>query len=170
MYKVIGALQSFLGEDITLLTVNASERSISHKFAEHLQQVFTDKTVDCEYNRLGERPKTLRRNLFEDIKEDDQDAKTVFPDIVIHKRGVQTDNILVIEIKKSNSGVSNDKDMTKLKAFTDSRGDYRYKLGLFIVFDIHNKKLGEVRSFENGKECELKADIKKELEALMYGY
>lgn len=168
IYNVIVALKGFLNMERELLVLNASERSISHKLAEYLQTVFKEWTVDCEYNRLGERPKTLPSRLFEDIKDDDQDAKTIFPDIIIHKRGIPEENILVIEIKKSNSGVRKNKDITKLKAFTDATGDYGYKLGLFIIFDIQNKKLGDVRSFENGEERELQIDIKKKLKALVY--
>ena len=43
----------FLANDKHLLQVEASERSITHKFAEALQQVFRNWHVDCEYNRVG---------------------------------------------------------------------------------------------------------------------
>jgi hypothetical protein len=168
MEKVTAALKSFFDNDGQLLKLNASERSISHKLAEHLEKEFLDWDVDCEYNRRGERPKTLPRILFSDIKDDDQEAKTIFPDIIVHKRN-QPDNLLVVEVKKSNSRESDDKDRTKLMAFTDPEGDYSYKVGLFIVFDVENQKVDKVQCFENGGEVALDINIKNNLETLVYG-
>lgn len=166
--KIVVALKSFLDKDRQLLMLNASERAVSHKLAVHLEKEFPDWDVDCEYNRKGKRPKTLPSSLFNDIKDDDQEAKTIFPDIIIHKRN-QPDNLLVVEVKKSNSRESDDKDRTKLMAFTDPKGDYRYKVGLFIVFDVENQKVDKVQHFENGKEVDLYNEIKNSLEALCYG-
>ena len=163
MEKVIAALKNFFDKDRQLLTLDANERSISHKLAEHLQKEFTGFNVDCEYNRRGKNKKTLPRILFHDIKEDDQEAKTIFPDILIHKRSIQTNNLLVVEIKKSNSRVSEDTDITKLKAFTDPKEKYKYKVGLFIVFDVVNRKLSKVKHFENGEEFEPVINFKKQL-------
>ncbi len=50
--RLTEAMRDFLREDHELLSVNASERSMTHKLAEHLQEKFGDKWhVDCEYNR-----------------------------------------------------------------------------------------------------------------------
>jgi hypothetical protein len=152
--RVFKALKSFLDSDGLLLGVNASERSISHKLAEHMQREFTEWDVDCEYNRRGERTKTLPRILFNGIKGDDQEAKTIFPDIIIHKRKLD-DNLLVIEVKKSNSRESEDNDIKKLTAFTDQEGDYKYKVGLFIVFDVENQNICNVKCFEHGRKVAL---------------
>ncbi|MBI4594751.1 MAG: hypothetical protein HY730_00045 [Candidatus Tectomicrobia bacterium] len=166
--KVKAALNSFLSNDSQLLTLCASERSISHKFAEHLQREFTEWNVDCEYNRRGACPKTLRSNLFSEIKDDDQEAKTIFPDIIIHKRQ-EPINCLVIEIKKSNNLNSAAKDKKKLTDFTDLKGDYKYEVGLFIVFDVTNQKIGRrysIIGFKNGTED---PTIKNSFEAMRYG-
>lgn len=168
MKKVMVALKNFFETERQLLELNASERSISHKLAEHLEKEFPDWDVDCEYNRQGDRPKTLPKALFNDIKDDDQEAKTIFPDIIVHKRN-QPENLLVIEVKKSNSREGDDKDRTKLMAFTDLSGDYRYKAGLFIVFDVENQKVGTAKCFENGGEVELGNDVMASLEDIGYG-
>lgn len=168
LQKVIDALRSFLAKDKQLLRLDASERSISHKLAEYLQQEFPEWNVDCEYNRRGDRPKTMPRSLFHDILDNDQDAKTIFPDIIVHRRN-RADNLLVLEIKKSNSNVSFESDKIKLKAFTDREGDYNYKVGLFIEFDIDNQKISSLRCFEGGQEVPLDTSLEAKLEALGHG-
>ncbi len=53
------ALDHLLESDHYLLANNLSERSITHKLAEHLQDLFTEWDVDCEFNtNLGE-PKKI---------------------------------------------------------------------------------------------------------------
>jgi len=171
MNRVLSALEGFFEYDRDLLYLGASERSITHKLAEHLQREFIDWNVDCEYNRFGKRKntkKTLPRILFGPLREDDDVAKTIFPDIVVHKRTLR-ENLLVIEAKKSNSGISEDTDIKKLKAFTDQNGDYGYRLGLFLVFDVEMRKISKVKCFECGREVELPPDVLDKMEALGYG-
>lgn len=60
---------------------------------------FPDFDVDCEYNRDGVAPKKIGHlGLYPD--DDDTEAETVFPDIIVHRRGTEQ-NYLVIEAKKS---------------------------------------------------------------------
>lgn len=80
------ALDEFFEHEQYLIDVDANERSISHKIAEYIQPMFSDWNVDCEYNRNMEHPKILGIPI-EDTKTDDTDGKTVYPDIIIHKRG-----------------------------------------------------------------------------------
>lgn len=164
--KAMVALKSFLNKDMQLLALDASERSISHKFAEHLQKKFAEWTVDCEYNRRGKRPKTLPAGLFGDISDNDQDAKTIFPDIIVHRRS-RRNNLLVIEVKKSNSNITSDKDEVKLRAFT-GEGDYRYKVGLFLVFDVERQNIKEAKCFKRGHEVAFEPSIRNSLKELGY--
>jgi hypothetical protein len=94
----------FLRDEAYLLVADVNERSLTHKFAEHLQAILgREWSVDCEYNRYGTDTKTI-----EDVKEivgrsaatDETRAKTVYPDIIVHRRGVEGPNVLVIEAKK----------------------------------------------------------------------
>ena len=135
--KVEKALQAFFKKDGQLLHINANERSISHKVAEHLQDQFSDLNVDCEYNRRGDQ-----------IKKRLDDIQRVFPDIVVHKRGTDSNNYLVIETKKK--GRSLKRDCEKLEEFTGSQ--YGYNVGLLLVFDVIKKRLSNVLSFQCGKE------------------
>jgi hypothetical protein len=117
--------------------------------AEKLQNYFPDYKVDCEYNRHGDETKRLQypfRRVI--LQPDDLDAKTVYPDIIIHQRGHDNDNLVVIEVKTNRSHENTSKDEEKLKAFT--RPEYNYRIGLSLVFDLGMKKIADVKYFENG--------------------
>ncbi len=108
--KVETALREFFCKDIDLLCLDAHERSITHKLAEHLQRQFSNLKVDCEYNRHFDHPKQLYCNCDPKTSRCHPNttntaclrAHTIYPDIVVHDRGVDDSNALVIEVKKSN--------------------------------------------------------------------
>ena len=118
--RVQKAKSIFIKENRYLLRHDLNERTISHKFAEALQDQFPGWHVDCEYNRRGEKAKR-------------QGGQLVRPDIIIHHRGVP-ENLLCIEAKKE--GESLDDDKIKLKNFTEPLGDDRYQFGLLLVLSL----------------------------------
>lgn len=101
--------------------------------------------VDCEYNRniLSE------RKFKEIIYNYDGKKHKIYPDFILHKRGSNDYNKLAIEFKKySNSREdSKEKDLLKLRALTDQsiNSEFRYKLGLFIVFGKERKNVRIIR-------------------------
>ncbi|HGW5374954.1 TPA: hypothetical protein ACNIJL_003964 [Pseudomonas aeruginosa] len=122
------ALTELLDRDSHLLEVDANERSITFRFGFYLQAQFPDWTVDCEYNRDGIDPKRLNHlELYPDSEDDD--AKTVFPDVIVHHRGT-SENYLVIEFKKSTSRVDPVIDLAKLRGYKEQLG---YEYALFVV-------------------------------------
>jgi hypothetical protein len=135
---VIQAAECLLEHDSYLLTCDLNERSVTHKFAEHLQREFPDWNVDCEYNRDHYDPKRLKLPSRHDISSDDLDAKTVFPDIIIHRRGTD-ENVVVIEVKKSTNPESDDWDIRKLAAFRNQLG---YRVALFFRFRTGTTDVG----------------------------
>lgn len=132
------AIERLIEIDHHLLDANASERSLSHRLAIHLIDRFPDYEIDCEYNRDGFDVKKLR--LDERVVKDDVlDAVTVFPDIIVHKRGHKNNNLLVIEIKKASSSVSHDYDIEKLKAF---KAELNYTFAAHVIIGcLKNSKL-----------------------------
>ena len=122
------ALHRLIAEDADLFKADANERSISHRLAIYLEQEFPGWNVDCEYNRDGHEPKRLQLNP-ETIRSDDEQGTTVYPDIIVHRRG-KTENYLAIEIKKRNGGSEN-KDLLKLRALRNELG---YTFALFLRF------------------------------------
>jgi hypothetical protein len=60
----------------------------------------------------------------------------VRPDIVIHKRETDEDNLVCIEIKKETNSEDRNKDYQKLMNFTKNWWKYEYQLWVFIDFWI----------------------------------
>lgn len=153
---VINSIQKLLAKDKILLSLDVNERSITHKLAEYLQNEFPNFNVDCEYNRFYDEGKKLElpRELgdlidFSDINWDDLEAKTIFPDIIIHKRNTNV-NYLVIELKKWTNRSSRMNDEIKLKAFTTK--PFSYEFGMFI--ELLNEKKVSFTLFTNGNKGE----------------
>ena len=119
----------FLARDRYLLAQDVNERTISHRFALYLQRLFPKRHVDCEYNRYFGRPgspKTLRVPDT-NVGWSDTNARTVYPDIIVHTRGTD-DNLLVIEMKKAGLSVTFDED--KLRAY---QHEYGYRFAYLLV-------------------------------------
>ncbi len=116
------ALDRLFALDTHLLNVDASERSISHCLAVHLISEFPEYNVDCEYNRDGFDVKRLALPERHSINDDDVEAVTVFPDIIVHERGTNRRNLLAIEMKKGSSTIRPDYDFQKLRAFAQELG------------------------------------------------
>ena len=115
-------------------------------------------SVDCEYNRHGHAAKThkiseelveivlaaKRKAVEAEIEsrekpngdkspvESPEFVFSVAPDIVVHRRQVDDDNLLVIEIKKQTNKEDPRYDELKLTQFTYP-DDYHYELGAAVV-------------------------------------
>ncbi len=148
--KVTKALNSLLSKDTDLLWLGVHERSVAHKFAEYLQDEYKVHNVDCEYNRDGLETKILE-TLIEDTNE--KEPHRIFPDIIVHRRGNNNFNQLVIEIKTSNA--SSKGDIEKLEKLTQRKHGFHYKYGLFLRFECNDDKsisTSEVSWYTEGKE------------------
>lgn len=123
------AYKMLIEKDGYLLKVDANERSITHRLAIHLESVFPGYNVDCEYNRNGIDPKILI-NFKKETNSDDTSGKTVYPDIIIHHRG-ENSNFIVIEAKKISN--RDDSDKEKLVIY---KKELSYKYAYFVRFPI----------------------------------
>jgi len=139
--KIESAVSLLVARDPELLDIDAHERSISHKLAIYLERYFENWDIDCEYNRLEKEVKRVDspsqlREIFgeveekiEEIKASDDEAKTVYPDIIVHQR-LEQENLLVIEIKKTTSDEDKDNvDKAKLAKF---RNQLEYENTAFL--------------------------------------
>ncbi|QLE99570.1 hypothetical protein FLM49_12825 [Neptunomonas phycophila] len=121
------SLNQLLRADGDILAMDVNERTISHRLASYLEPFCQGWNVDCEYNRNHDDPKRLeiiRRN----IQSDDTQATTVFPDIIVHRRGTGG-NFVVIEMKKTSSREDDHYDLAKLNAFKEQLG---YQFAIFV--------------------------------------
>ena len=134
--KVQCALSMLFKKDSYLLKKDVNERSITHRLGIYLQELFPLWDVDCEYNRICDVKKSLKYlyqgNLTDEEPHEDTKGKTVFPDIIVHKRGRQC-NLLVVEVKKTNSDVCDDVDIYKLHAF---KNELEYSHALFLKIGV----------------------------------
>ncbi len=144
--KLMCSLQLLYANDLFLFELDpdksnsrsAHERAVTHKLAEYIQLHYQRPiVVDCEYNRHGLKIKQLIR-------------ARIFPDILVHMRGNDKDNILVIECKTSDDDERD--DVEKLIQLTDLSNDYKYALGVFLRL----KKAGvqQIRLFSEGTELD----------------
>lgn len=115
------AIKKLIENDKTLLDKGASERCLQFRLACYLKEFFEELEsekiyIDTEYNRDAAVIKTNRAgNKF-------------YPDIILHERGNNNNNIIYCEIKKDDS--SDNEDSTKIKEQMNQRG-YKYGINLY---------------------------------------
>jgi hypothetical protein len=128
--KVVTALEEFYLREVFLFERDLGERTLTHRLAVHIEKQFPGWDVDCDYNRLGER--TLRLPHGTIVSTDDQFAKSIYPDIVVHQREIPN-NLLAIEVRKAANHQPPEHDRHKLRALTDPHLWFAYGTGLFLV-------------------------------------
>ncbi|PWA08296.1 hypothetical protein [Flavobacterium laiguense] len=156
---VIEATEKVIEKDSWLLKNDISEQCISHRLGIYLQEKFAEYNVDCEYNgdidRMNNKKSIsiLKENLKEigllrEREESDLEKeftkRAVFPDIIIHTRGTNENNLCILEVKKSTSSVKFDYDFLKLKAYTSNfyGNNLKYRIGIFVnaIIDVENPR------------------------------
>ena len=114
---VTRAIDRVIATERELLDRNVSERALTHHLARFIcDEIRAPFVVDVEYNRHLDDPKRMvlapRRALDDELR-----ATTVFPDIIVHVRGTDAHNLLVLEVKKSHDDLAYDE--RKLRAFRE---------------------------------------------------
>ena len=111
---------------------HVGERSIVFRFAHYLQneirkiESFENLYVDCEYNRN-----------IDDLKKLPEPDKRIIPDVIIHERGVNDNNMLVMEFKTYwNNDQGHDEE--KIECFTYAKGAYKYKYGVTVLINEYS--------------------------------
>ncbi len=108
-----------------------NEQTIAFRVGIHLHELlkrsdYSCLNLDCEYNKHGDNPKSVN-------------DKAIRPDLLIHSRGNDDKNILVVEFAgwwKSEEDL--EKDKAKLEALTKPDGEYRYRLGVLVKIEKEN--------------------------------
>ena len=140
------AVTSLIKNDTVLLEKDVNERTISARLAHYLVAEYPSLNVDCEYNRKGDEIKHLPNE--EPTSTNDASGKTIFPDIIVHNRGDDSQNEVVIEIKKEGNN-DTERDFCKLKSLTSESGSYKYGCGFHLTF---HKNSAVVDTYENGQK------------------
>jgi hypothetical protein len=127
--RLNNALRKVGENDRYLLEFDLSERCIAARLALYLQAEFPGYNVDIEYNRDGAAPKRL--NLPEacaNFRNEDGEALVV-PCVIVHKRGPDGPNVLVLELKKTTNREPRNCDRARVRALRERLG---YSFGALI--------------------------------------
>lgn len=164
--RVDSALAMLEEKDRFLLDHDVSERSITHKLATYLSELFSGYDVDCEYNSNVQsdsgkkyiyliKEKADKLGLLRDSDGDSEEVlRNVYPDIIVHQRGVNDDNLLIVEVKKTSSQINSEYDHEKLARYTSSDygNELNYRYGAFIELGVKQKRgVNVVSWFYNGE-------------------
>ena len=139
--KVIGAIGEFYAHEAWLFEKDLGERTLTHRLAVHLERQFEGWEVDCDYNRLGERVLRLPHGSI--VSTDDDLGKSIFPDIVVHRRAVP-ENLLAVEVRKAINHQPVEHDHHKLRGLTDPHLWFAYRIGVFLILAKKQVKSSDV--------------------------
>jgi hypothetical protein len=114
--RLEAALHRLLQEDRYLLENDLSERCIASRLAMYLQESLPEYNVDVEYNRDAAEPKRLDIPEGCANRQDEHGRGLVVPDVVVHRRGRDGPNILVLEVKKTSNPESFGCDRERIRA------------------------------------------------------
>ena len=146
------AVDKCYADDKTLIDRSMERASVSRIYY-YMQEMIKNEdkftslrehNLDSEYNKNGQEIKGSSRFL-----------KGMIPDIILHKRGHNCDNLLVVEFKSHNGKnekyppTGQLKDIVKLEDFTNEK--YSYFLGVFVKL---YKKEPKYRFFQYGNEID----------------
>lgn len=139
------ALDEVYMKDLYLIENQVHERTIVARFCIYFQQAlvstdFANYNLDFEYNKNHSDPKRTVNFRY-----------GTYPDVILHQRGSNKENILIIEFKtwwKSNTR----KDIEKLIDFTEHHEQYKYSMGYSIVFKRARNEVKKVLVM-NGEVC-----------------
>jgi hypothetical protein len=139
--KVVAALEAFYSREKYLLDNDVGERALTHRLAVHVERQFDGWDVDCDYDRLGERTLLMPHGSI--VSTEDRLSKSIFPDIVVHRRDVPN-NLVAIELRKASNHQPIEHDQLKLKALTDPHIWFAYAVGVLLVLARKNIVHSEV--------------------------
>lgn len=124
---IVRALDLLYQKDSYLIKNGVHERSIVFRFAHYLQNLMDEADelkefdLDLEYNKNGRFAKRIPARI-----------RGAFPDLIIHKRGINDGNLLIVEFKTW-WDPDTSKDEVKLRQFVDPTGEYGYSAAKSIT-------------------------------------
>ena len=139
--KVVKAIEEFYAREAWLFDKDLGERTLTHRLAVQLEKQFEDWDVDCDYNRLGERLLKLPHGSI--VSTDDELGKSIFPDIVVHRRA-GPENLLAVEVRKATNHQPIEHDHHKLRGMTDPHLWFAYRIGVMLVLAKGKVKSSDV--------------------------
>jgi hypothetical protein len=143
--KLQAAAAKLVAADAHLLEHDLSERCIAARLAMYLQEEFPDLSVDVEYNRIGANPKTMAIPEECANYRSNRGEPLVVPDVIVHKRGADGPNLLVLELKKTTNHDARACDHMRIRAF---RKQLNYGYAALVECETRGGRAPEVRIAE----------------------
>ena len=137
------SIKEFYDKDSLISERKGMEQACVFRIGLYLQErlkkaKISDVVVDCEYNKNGDHPKKTLMFL-----------EGIRPDLLVHKRGDNTKNLLAVEFKGW-WNKSKNRDEEKLKSLTSPDEEYQYLLGAFVRLGKENMQ--ELEYYANGEK------------------
>lgn len=121
------SLDDLYQNDIEIITRGGMEQAVSFRFGLYLFgkchkiEWLRHYDFDMEYNKNGLHAKRTARR-----------KNGVRPDLIVHNRGSNETNILIVEIKGWWNNERRENDNIKIEDFVHQDGEYKYGLGAFL--------------------------------------
>lgn len=154
------ANSAFLENHVILLNRELSERCLCGALLCELNKQLERRNwknyhADIEFNRDEDNIKCINY-----ITDDGVSLKRIFTDIIVHSRGKESlDNLIVLEMKKSNASKAEiDEDKARLRQLTKQNSNtslysYAYLLGIYYEINLDKKEI-KIEFFNNGNREE----------------
>lgn len=151
------ANRAFIEKDLDLLYEDISERcfcgALMHELNKQLEKNDCNNYyADVEFNRNKKRINQLHN--------DDGFVSNILPDIIVHIRGKEIpDNLLVLEMKKSSADHQDkENDRNRLRKMTKQNYNgnsysYEYRLGIYYEINFEKKQI-LVEFYQDGENVE----------------
>lgn len=143
------ALDQLYDRDLILFQRKVHERAIAFRFALYFSELikgteFDGLDLDFEYNKRED-----------DYKTTPSRPNGSYPDLILHRRGIQDQNVLIIEFKCAWNSSSRSGDIEKLQEYTlqNLENGYYYGLGIFLEF-VSERDEVRIFQFVNGERNE----------------
>jgi hypothetical protein len=130
--KVVVGLSEFYAGEQFLFAHDLGERALTHRLAVYIEKQFPDWNVDCHFDRLGARTMRLPHGTI--VSTDDHFDKSIYPDILVHRREIPN-NLLAIEVRKVSNHQPEEHDRQKLRALTDPHLWFACGAGALLALD-----------------------------------
>lgn len=151
------ANRAFLENHASLLKRELSERCLCGALMHELNKQLEKKNLkkyyaDIEFNGSIENS----TNNVKRLPDEKGTPKHIFPDVIVHNRGVENpNNLLALEMKKSTARAdAKEIDKNRLSLLT-SLYPYKYRLGVYYEIN-HKKRQILIEFYQNGKMVEVK--------------
>ena len=130
------SMKELYSKDKILFNDNVSERWLVYNFAKYFEKnlkktQYENLNIDIEYNRSLKGLKSIG------------EQRTSYPDLILHQRESNDNNIVVIEFKKWNNKNKKtiERDRNKLRLF---KSEFAYKIALLIIFEKKEPKYDRI--------------------------